>query len=64
MNGGLDLHPKVAGASLAGALGLIVVWLFSLGHITVPNEVAAAIVLALTFAGGWAAPTATRTTET
>jgi hypothetical protein len=57
----LTIHPKVAGASLAGALGLIIVWLFSLGHITVPAEVSAAIVLVLTFAGGWLSPSPTTT---
>lgn len=58
MTGALDLHPKVAAASLAGALGLIIIWAASLAHVEVPNEIAGAIVLLLTFAAGWAAPKA------
>jgi hypothetical protein len=56
MNGPLNIHPKVAGGSLSGALALIIIWVFSLVHIQVPVEVAAAMVLVFTFAGGWLAP--------
>jgi hypothetical protein len=52
----LTIHPKVAGGTLSGALGLIIVWLFSLGHIDVPPEVSGAMVLVLMFAGGWLTP--------
>lgn len=56
MNGALEIHPKVAGGSLAGALALIIVWGLSLAHVAVPTEVGMAFTLVLAFAGGWAAP--------
>lgn len=56
MNGKLNLHPKVAGGTLSGALALIVLWGLSYA-LVVPPEVAAAFTLVLSFVGGWLAPT-------
>jgi len=56
----LTIHPKVAGSSLSGALTLIILYAVStfLPSVKITPEVAAAITLILTFAGGWLAPAA------
>lgn len=56
MNGALNLHPKVAGGSLAGALGILIDWIFTLTHVHATPPVSGAIVLLLCFLGGWLAP--------
>jgi hypothetical protein len=56
MNGSLNLHPKVVGGTGSGALGILIVWLLGLAHITVDPVVAGALVTALAFVGGWLAP--------
>jgi hypothetical protein len=56
VNGALNLHPKVAGGTLAGSLTLIVVWVLSLVHVIVPLEIGMAFTLLFTFVGGWLAP--------
>jgi hypothetical protein len=55
MSAPLDIHPKVAGGTLSGAVALIVLWALSY-WIVVPPEVAAAFTLALASIGGWLAP--------
>ncbi len=55
MNGKLNLHPKVAGSGLTGALALIILWGVSYA-ITVPVEVGAAFTVVLSFVGGYFAP--------
>ncbi len=56
MNGPLDIHPKVAGSSLAGAIAVLIVWVLGLVHVAVPDVAAGALVVALTTFGGWLAP--------
>lgn len=56
MNGALEIHPKVAGGTLAGSLTLIVVWILGLFGVAVPLEIGMAFTLLFTFAGGWLAP--------
>lgn len=56
VNGSLDIHPKVAGATLSAALGIVVVWLLTLAHVEVTPEAAAAIPAVLAGFGGWLAP--------
>jgi len=58
MNGALNIHPKVAGGTLSGALALIVLWALSY-WVVAPPEVAAAFTLLLGGIGGWLAPTQT-----
>lgn len=56
MNGALNVHPKVVGTSVSGSLGVLVVWLLGLAHVTVDPVVAAAMVGVLASLGGWLAP--------
>ena len=56
MNGKLDLHPKVVGSTLAGALTILIVYGLSLGHITVPTVASAALTVVISGIGGWLAP--------
>lgn len=58
MNGSLSLHPKVAGGTVSGALTLIILWVLSLWHVTVPPEIAAAGTLILATLGAYFAPLA------
>jgi hypothetical protein len=56
MNGTLDVHPKVAGGTLAGAAALLIVWILSLCHVAVPDVAASALAVILGTLGGWLAP--------
>jgi hypothetical protein len=56
MNGALNLHPKVVGGTGGGTLGILVVWLLGLAHVTVDPVVAGALVTVLAFVGGYLAP--------
>ena len=56
MSGPLDLHPKTTGASLAGAVGVLIVWGLGLAHVAVDPVVAASIPTALAGFGAWLAP--------
>lgn len=56
MNGALDIHPKVAGGALSGALAILIVWILSLIGVQVPDVAAAALATALAGFGGWLAP--------
>jgi hypothetical protein len=56
MNGKLNLHPKVAGASLSGSLAILVVYVLSLVGIDVPTVASAALAVVLAGFGGWLAP--------
>lgn len=56
MNGALNLHPKVVGGTGGGTIGVLVVWLLGLAHVTVDPIVAGALVTVLAFVGGWLAP--------
>lgn len=58
MNSALELHPKVAGGGISGALALIILWVLALWHITVPPEVAAAGTLILGSVGAYFSPLA------
>jgi len=58
VNGSLNIHPKVAGGTLSGALALIILWALSY-WVIVPPEVAAAFTLLLGSVGAWLAPTQT-----
>jgi hypothetical protein len=55
MNGKLNLHQKVAGGGLSGALALIILWVLSY-WVKVPVEVGSAFTLLLSFAGAWLSP--------
>lgn len=57
MNGPLDIHPKVAAGSVAAAASLILIWALAQFKVALPGDVAGAIVVVLTFAAGWLAPT-------
>ena len=56
MNHPLALHPKTASAGMSGALGVLVVWLLGLAHVTVDPIVAGALVGVLAGVGSWLAP--------
>jgi len=56
MNGALDIHPKVAGGTIAGAIAVLIVWILNLAGIPVPDVADAALVVILTALGGWLAP--------
>ena len=56
VKGALDIHPKVAGGTLAGALAILIVWILGLEGVAVPDVAAAALVTALSGLGGWLAP--------
>jgi hypothetical protein len=56
LNGLLDIHPKVAGGTLACALAVLIVWILSLVGIPVPLVADGALVTALSALGGWLAP--------
>lgn len=56
MNGALQIHPKIAGASLSGALSLIVIYVLGRFNITVTPDVAGAISVIFSFAGGYLSP--------
>lgn len=56
MNGALNIHPKVAGGTLSGALALLIIWVLMLCHVAVPDVAAGALVVALSGLGGWLAP--------
>lgn len=55
MNGALNIHSKVAGGGLSGALALVI--LAVVGHwLTISPEVAAGITAIVGFVGSWLAP--------
>jgi len=56
MNGNLDIHPKVAGSTLAGSVAILIIWILSLVGIPVPDVADGALVIVLTSLGGWLAP--------
>lgn len=56
MNGTLNIHPKVVGSTLAGALAVLVIWILSLWNVTVPETAAGALVVVLGGVGGWLSP--------
>lgn len=58
MNGPLNIHPKTTGASLSGALGILIVWLLTALHVAVSPEASGAIVIALAGLGSYLAPLA------
>ena len=51
----MNLHPKAAGAGMAGALSVIVMWGLSFA-VVVPPEVGAALASVRAFTGAWLAP--------
>lgn len=53
---GLDINPKVSGATLAGALAIILVWILGGVGVDVPVEGGAAITTLLAGAGGYLTP--------
>ncbi len=50
-----QIHSKVGGATAAGALSIIFVWLLTSSGVVVPIEVAGAFTTLFAFAGGWLA---------
>jgi hypothetical protein len=56
MNGPLDIHPKVAAASITGALATVLVWALGLAHVQVDPVVAGSLAASLAAFGGWLAP--------
>ncbi|HLB04589.1 MAG TPA: hypothetical protein VJK66_06175 [Gaiellaceae bacterium] len=50
-----QIHSKVGGATAAGALALVVVWLLQSAGYTIPPDVQGAITVLFGFAGGWLA---------
>jgi len=57
MNTPSHFTPKTAGAGLSGSLGILLVWLLSLAHVTVDPRCAAALVAVLSGFAAWLAPT-------
>ena len=53
--GGLaaHVHPKVSAATAGSAAALVIVWAARQLGVDVPHEVAAALVVVVTFAAGW-----------
>lgn len=62
MNGPLDIHPKVAGMTLTGALGILAVWILGLAHVQVDPVAASALAVVVGAFGGWLAPILKRET--
>lgn len=56
MNGALDIHPKVAAGTAAAAAAFILEYILAQLGVKLPTDVAAAIVVVLTFGAGWLAP--------
>lgn len=56
MKGALDIHPKVAGGTIAAAGAVLIVWILSLAGISVPVVADGALVTVLSGLGGWLAP--------
>lgn len=50
---GLAPQPKVAAGGIAGAVALVLVWVAGLAGLDVPAEVAAAVVMVLSFAASY-----------
>lgn len=56
MNGALNIHPKVAGMTLTGALSVLAVWILGLAHVQVDPVAAGALTVVIGAFGGWLAP--------
>jgi hypothetical protein len=56
VNGALDIHPKVVAATGGGTLGILILWLLGLAHVTVDPIVAGALTAAVASFLGWLAP--------
>ena len=56
MNGVLDIHPKVIGATGGGTLAVLVVWLLGVFHVQVDPIVAGALTTVIAAFCGWLAP--------
>lgn len=57
MNSATTLHPKVASATVAGALTALIIYLLqTYAHTDIPPTIAASITTLLTFIGGYLAP--------
>lgn len=56
MNGALNIHPKVVGSTLAGAIAVLIIWILGLEHITVPETAAGALVVLIGGIGGYLSP--------
>lgn len=57
--GALDINPKVSGATLAGALAIVLVWILGAFDVDVPVEGGAAITTLLAATGGYLTPVTT-----
>lgn len=53
MPSALTIHPKVVGSTLAGAISLLIGWLYTKAHVDCPPEVLAAQTLILATIGGY-----------
>ena len=56
MGNPLNIHPKVVGATIGGSLGILIVWLLGLAHVTVDPVVAGALTSVVASFLGWLAP--------
>jgi len=56
MNGLLDFHPKTTAGIGGGTLGILIVWLLGLAHVTVDPVVAGALATAIGGFFAWLAP--------
>lgn len=52
----MNVHPKVAAGSLAGALTIILVWGLSFAKVQIPPEVASAITVLISSFTGYLTP--------
>ena len=56
MNGALDVHPKVVAATGGGTIGVLIIWVLGLAHVTVDPVVAGALTAAVAGFLAWLAP--------
>lgn len=54
-----SIGPVTGSAALGAAIGTIIVWVFTLNGIDVPEGVQGAIIVLCTIAGGWLVPPGT-----
>lgn len=53
LNDSREIGPVTTSSTIGAALGVVIVWLFNLGGVDVPEGTQLAIVVLLTALGGW-----------
>jgi hypothetical protein len=49
----MPVHPKLVAAGTTGAAAILLIWILSLFHIDMPEEVAESAALLIALAAGW-----------